>query len=182
MAIAGNDFCVVASDTRLSEGFSIHSRDLPKTVCLSNNTVLASCGFHGDVLTLTSVLEARQKVTSGIVFTELHLSVLNFVAWIELLCAHVQMYEHEHQKKQSTSAMAAMLSTMLYNRRFFPYYVYNIVGGLDEQGRGAVYSYDPVGSYEREEYRAGGSAGAILQPLLDNQVRGLFISKLLLTQ
>jgi len=141
LAIAGSDFCVVASDTRLSEGFSIHSRDLPKTVCLSNNTVLASCGFHGDVLTLTSVLEARQK-----------------------------MYEHEHQKKQSTSAMAAMLSTMLYNRRFFPYYVYNVIGGLDEQGRGAVYSYDPVGSYEREEYRAGGSAGAILQPLLDNQI------------
>ena len=33
-----------------------------------------------------------------------------------------------------------------------------------------MYSFDPVGSYEREAYRAGGSAGAILQPLLDNQV------------
>ena len=38
------------------------------------------------------------------------------------------------------------------------------------EGRGCVYSFDPVGSYEREAYRAGGSAGAILQPLLDNQV------------
>lgn len=37
-------------------------------------------------------------------------------------------------------------------------------------GRGCVYSFDPVGSYQREEYRAGGSAGALLQPLLDNQV------------
>lgn len=27
-----------------------------------------------------------------------------------------------------------------------------------------------MGSYERETYRAGGSAGAILQPLLDNQI------------
>ena len=34
-----------------------------------------------------------------------------------------------------------------------------------------MYSYDPVGSYEREEFRAGGSAAALLQPLLDNQVR-----------
>ena len=37
-------------------------------------------------------------------------------------------------------------------------------------GKGCVYSFDPVGSYEREQYRAAGTAGAILQPLLDNQV------------
>ena len=37
-------------------------------------------------------------------------------------------------------------------------------------GKGCVYSFDPVGSYERETYRAGGSAAAMLQPLLDNQV------------
>jgi hypothetical protein len=46
----------------------------------------------------------------------------------------LQMYEHEHNKKMSTVAVAAMLSTMLYSRRFFPYYVYNIVAGLDEEG------------------------------------------------
>lgn len=33
-----------------------------------------------------------------------------------------------------------------------------------------MYSFDPVGSYERETYRAGGSASSMLQPLLDNQV------------
>lgn len=99
----------------------------------SNNTVLASCGFHGDVLTLTSVLEARQKV--GWIIFELSSQALMFITFMyNISNVIVQMYEHEHQKKQSTSAMAAMLSTMLYNRRFFPYYVYNIVGGLDEQG------------------------------------------------
>ena len=121
----------------------------------------------------------------------------------------MQMYEQEHGKKMQTSAIAAMLSTMLYQRRFFPYYVYNIIAGLDDQGdvigfpsshphhqylsywslsspvpslpmllvvvywlvgKGCVYSFDPVGSYERESFRAGGSASAMLQPLLDNQV------------
>ena len=33
-----------------------------------------------------------------------------------------------------------------------------------------MYSYDPVGTYERERFRAGGSAASMLQPLLDNQV------------
>jgi len=141
LAIAGEDFSVVASDMRLSEGFMIHSRECQKTYKLTGKTVLASTGFHGDVLTLTKILDARLK-----------------------------MYEHDHQKTMTANAIAAMLSTMLYYRRFFPYYTYNIIGGLDENGRGCVYSFDPVGSYQREEYRAGGTAGALLQPLLDNQI------------
>ncbi|KAK3594694.1 hypothetical protein CHS0354_001646 [Potamilus streckersoni] len=141
LAIAGENFSVIASDTRLSEGFSIHTRENPKTYKLTDTTVLGACGFHGDVLTLTKVLDARLKI-----------------------------YEQDHHKQMTTGAVAAMLSTMLYHRRFFPYYVYNIVAGLDDEGKGCVYSFDPVGSYEREAYRAGGSASAMLQPLLDNQI------------
>ena len=81
---------------------------------------------------------------------------------------------------------------MLYAQRFFPYYVYNILGGIEEDGMlnpffsscqagtqlrryqhagtGAVYSFDPVGSYEREACRAAGAAQSLVQPLLDNQV------------
>lgn len=40
-----------------------------------------------------------------------------------------------------------------------------------DAGKGAVYSFDPVGSYQRDTYKAGGSASAMLQPLLDNQVK-----------
>uniref|UniRef100_A0A8C5PB25 Proteasome 20S subunit beta 1 n=1 Tax=Leptobrachium leishanense TaxID=445787 RepID=A0A8C5PB25_9ANUR len=81
-----------------------------------------------------------------------------------------RMYKHSNNKTMTSGAIAAMLSTILYSRRFFPYYVYNIIGGLDEEGKGAVYSFDPVGSYQRDSYKAGGSASAMLQPLLDNQI------------
>jgi 20S proteasome subunit beta 6 len=30
-----------------------------------------------------------------------------------------------------------MIQTMLYGRRFFPYYVYNILGGIEEDGESA---------------------------------------------
>ncbi|XP_007909636.1 proteasome subunit beta type-1 [Callorhinchus milii] len=141
LALAGDDFCIVASDTRLSEGYSIHSRDSPKCYKLTNETVLGCSGFHGDCLTLTKIIDARLK-----------------------------MYKHSNNKTMTSGAIAAMLSTILYSRRFFPYYVYNIIGGLDEHGKGAVYSFDPVGSYQRDTYKAGGSASAMLQPLLDNQI------------
>lgn len=42
-------------------------------------------------------------------------------------------------------------------------------------GKGAVYSFDPVGSYQRNSYMAGGSASAMLQPLLDNQVHTMIL-------
>lgn len=45
------------------------------------------------------------------------------------------------------------------------------VGGIDRDGTGAVYSFDPVGSYERESCRAAGSAQSLIQPFLDQQVR-----------
>ena len=79
-------------------------------------------------------------------------------------------YKFIHNKDMSTPAVAQMLATMLYGKRFFPYYTNNIIGGIDADGKGAVYSFDPVGSYEREAYRAGGSASSLLQPLIDNQV------------
>lgn len=141
LALSGEDFAIIASDTRLSEGFMIHSRESPKTYSLTDKTVLGCVGFHGDALTVTKILEARLKV-----------------------------YEHNHRKEMTTPAIAALLSTILYHRRFFPYYVYNLIAGIDEEGKGCIYSFDPVGSYERETCRAAGSSSAMLQPLLDNQI------------
>ena len=160
LAIAGDDFALVASDTRLSCGFQIHSRNFPKIYKLlalstfsyfsiihrvspyrTPTTLLGSCGYAGDVLTVVKTIEAR-----------------------------VKLYDYENNRIISTNAVASMLSKMLYYRRFFPYYTYNLVAGLDDEGKGAVYSFDPVGSYEREHYRCGGTASAILQPFLDCQI------------
>jgi len=141
VAIAGDDFVVIGADTRLSTGFSIYTRDQKKLFKLSDKTILGCSGCWCDTLTLTRILNAR-----------------------------MQMYEHEHNKTMSTTAAAQMLSTMLYYKRFFPYYISNVLVGLDNEGKGCVYSYDPVGHCERATYRAGGSAGALLQPLLDNQI------------
>ncbi|XP_034947288.1 proteasome subunit beta type-1 [Chelonus insularis] len=141
VAIAGEDFSIIASETRLSSGYSIYTRNQEKLFTLSDKTVLGCSGCWCDILTFTRILAAR-----------------------------MQMYKHEHLKEMSTPAAAQMMSTMLYYKRFFPYYISNILAGLDENGKGCIFSYDPIGHCERNMYRAGGSSGALLQPLLDNQV------------
>jgi 20S proteasome subunit beta 6 len=63
-----------------------------------------------------------------------------------------------------------MLSVTLYSRRFFPFYTFNLIGGLDDEGRGAVYGYDAIGSFERLEHGAQGTGRSLVQSILDNQV------------
>lgn len=70
----------------------------------------------------------------------------------------------------SIKACAQRLSHILYQKRFFPFYVTAILGGVDEEGKGALFSYDPVGTLEREQCRAAGAASSLIMPFLDNTV------------
>ncbi|KAL0960454.1 hypothetical protein HGRIS_005497 [Hohenbuehelia grisea] len=140
LAIAGKDFSVIAGDTRQSEGYSIQTRYAPKVFRLTDRAVLAVNGFAADGNMF--VKKVRQRL---------------------------EWYRHAHAKDMPLRAIARLIQTMLYARRFFPFYVYNILGGIEEDGTGAVYSFDPVGSYEREACRAAGAAQSLVQPFLDNQ-------------
>ncbi|KAF8635800.1 hypothetical protein AX15_000007 [Amanita polypyramis BW_CC] len=141
LAIAGADFSVIAGDTRQSEGYSIQTRYAPKVFRLTDKAVLAVNGFAAD----------------GNIF-------------VKKVRQRLEWYRHAHAKDMPIRAIARLIQTMLYSRRFFPYYVYNILGGIEDDGTGSVYSFDPVGSYERETCRAAGAAQSLVQPFLDNQV------------
>lgn len=141
LAVAGSNFCIVAGDTRMSDGYTILSRTQPKIYQLTSKTVLTSAGMQADASTLQKVLTTK-----------------------------IIQYRHRHNKDISTQAIAQMLSNTLYYKRFFPYYTFNMLGGLDEHGKGAVYGYDAIGSFERIPYGVTGSASALATSILDNQV------------
>eukprot|EP00455_Lapot_gusevi_P040191 TRINITY_DN4537_c0_g1_i1.p1 TRINITY_DN4537_c0_g1~~TRINITY_DN4537_c0_g1_i1.p1 ORF type:complete len:230 (+),score=34.41 TRINITY_DN4537_c0_g1_i1:55-744(+) len=141
MAIAGKDFVVIGADTRLSSGYSILSRDVPKAVKLTEKCMMVSSGMQADRFTLHKMLKAR-----------------------------MQTYEFMHGQPMSTTAVAQLISTILYYRRFFPYYTFNVVAGIDEKGEGRVYGYDAIGSFECLPFCVTGSGTQLITPILDNQV------------
>jgi 20S proteasome subunit beta 6 len=109
--------------------------------CRTDETVMLAAGCNTDIITLRKVIGAR--------LTE---------------------YEHSHGRKMSSHAAAQLMSVTLYYRRFFPYYAFCMIAGLDEQGKGAVYGYDAVGSYKRDDYGVMGTGQNFLMPILDNLV------------
>jgi 20S proteasome subunit beta 6 len=112
----------------MSLGYGIQTRNRSKIVQLTDRCVLVTAGMQSDAATLFKTLKYR-----------------------------LAQYEHQHGKQMTTEAIAQMLSNMLYGRRFFPYYTFNLLAGLDVDGVGAVYGYDAIGSYERIATGSNGS-------------------------
>jgi 20S proteasome subunit beta 6 len=159
LGVAGKDFAVIAADTRMSDGgYGIMTREKGKCVQLTTHVVLASGGMQADIQALHKNLAAK-----------------------------MQWFEFQHRKEMPLVSVSQLLSTTLYQKRFFPYYAFNVLGGVDSQTgegessfwfwfcstkacTGFVFGYDAVGSFEKIKWTANGSGQALMMPLLDNQV------------
>ncbi|KRY71993.1 Proteasome subunit beta type-1-B [Trichinella pseudospiralis] len=139
--IAGKDFVILSGDTRLSaSSMVVMSRTAPKVYRLTPKVYITGTGFQGDMIQLVKVLRTR-----------------------------IQQYLFTFNEYMDIHAAAQLLSRTLYFKRFFPYYVGAIIGGIDRDGRGVLYSYDPVGTIEELPYSAQGEGSYLIEPFFDNQ-------------
>ena len=143
VAVATGDRCVVGADTRISQGYSIISRDHYKVTELTPTVVLATSGMVTDAQTLHN-----------------------------LILSKVKLFKFSHGEYPGIRSIAKLLSNTLYYRRFFPYYTFNLLAGLDEDGKGVVFGYDAIGSFDQMKYGAQGSGIQLLISVLDNQIKG----------
>ena len=96
---------MVATDMRISQGYSILSREYSKTTRLTDKCVITTAGMAADTEALHKNLITRVKI-----------------------------YEREHRKLPDTESLAQLLGMTLYGRRFMPYYTFNLLCGLDKEG------------------------------------------------
>jgi 20S proteasome subunit beta 6 len=106
---------------------------------LTDRIILASSGMYADIVALQKNLKAK-----------------------------IEIYRSTHKRDPSLVSVAQMLSTTLYMRRFFPFYAFNILAGLRDDGVFTCYGYDAVGSYDEAKYGAQGSGNELITPVLDN--------------
>ncbi|AEA38717.1 26S proteasome SU B6 (nucleomorph) [Cryptomonas paramecium] len=139
ISIANQNYCVVVSDTRYLNGFSIPTRFQTRIFKISEKIILASAGMFADAFFF-------QKKTK----------------------TSIKDYEYGIKKAISVESCAFYISSLLYSKRFFPYYVFNVLSGLDENDKGSVYSFDSVGSFEKLKFNCIGESCAAIQPLLDS--------------
>uniref|UniRef100_A0A8D8ZRA6 Proteasome subunit beta type-1 n=1 Tax=Cacopsylla melanoneura TaxID=428564 RepID=A0A8D8ZRA6_9HEMI len=94
LAIAGENYAVIASDSRISVKSTILSNNQLKTFRLLNNTAIGLCGAMVDAMEVVDRLEAELRT-----------------------------HAEEKGRPMSLQETADMVSLLLYQRRIFPYYV-----------------------------------------------------------
>ena len=90
----------------------------------------------------------------------------------EKLDETIALYEFKMGRKPDVHSCAQMVSNTLYGKRFFPTYAFNIVCGIDKNGKGAAFVYDAIGSCGSESYGCQGSGKELLFPVMDNIFEG----------
>ncbi|KAL5343851.1 nucleophile aminohydrolase [Aspergillus crustosus] len=146
LGLSGPGFAILAGDTRSTAGYSINTRYEPKVFTIQDagkhSIVISVIGFAADGHALKEKLEAIAS-----------------------------MYKYQHGRPINLRACAQRVSTLLYEKRFFPYQLQTMVAGIDSSdGLGAVYYYDPAGCIEKRSHCAAGAASSLMLPFLDSQV------------
>ncbi|OHT07578.1 Family T1, proteasome beta subunit, threonine peptidase [Tritrichomonas foetus] len=139
VGIVGKDFVAIGTDTRLSSNYSISCRHKSRVFQMTSKAMIVATGFDGDIDAF--VTRIRQILVR---------------------------YQQEHFKEMSTESLALCVSNILYSKRFFPYYINILVGGIGLKDEGLLYGYDPVGTLECLNYDAHGTGSPMAMPILDN--------------
>ena len=97
----------------------------------------------------------------------------DLLALQKFLKARITNYEFDNGKEPSIEAIGYLVQQTLYSKRFFPYYCWVLLAGVDETGKGVVVEYDPVGTIEKVNFSARGSANELINPALDAVFKGI---------
>ena len=132
---------VIATEQRATMGTLIAHKATKKLYKIDEHLALATAGLVGDLQVLARYLNAEAN-----------------------------LYRLKRTVRMPVKSAATLMSNIMNQRKFTPYYVQLILGGYDNTG-GYVYSLDAAGGAIPDKYTAGGSGSPYVFGVLEDNYR-----------
>jgi len=142
------DAVIIATEQRATMGTLIAHKSTKKLYKIDQHMALATAGLVGDLQVLARYLNAEAN-----------------------------LYRLKRDMQIPVQSAATLMSNILNQRKFYPYYVQLILGGYDGSG-GHIYSLDAAGGSIPDKYTAAGSGSPYVFGVLEDNYRdGLSIDE-----
>ncbi len=135
------DGVVLASEKRVTYGYSLLSKSGKKVFKITDRIGIACAGLIADMQAISRILAAE-----------------------------VRLYELENERIMPIRSVAKLLSVILYNNRHMPYIAETLVGGVDNEGP-HLFVLDPWGSVIEDRYAALGSGAKVAIGIIESEYK-----------
>jgi proteasome beta subunit len=142
-AISCSDGVVLAADTRASAGLFIADRHVMKIQKVDNHLGMTIAGGVADAQNLVDTMRYNSNV-----------------------------YRLSRKEPIPVSSAARLCANILFNQRYFPYYVQLIMAGFDSREKtGKIYNIDLFGSMTTEKFISTGSGSPVAYGYLESEYK-----------
>jgi proteasome beta subunit len=141
-ALTCTDGVVLAADTRASAGFFIADRHVMKIQKVDRHLGMTIAGGVADAQNLVDVMRYNANI-----------------------------YRISNREIMPVNSAARLCSNVLFNQRYFPYYVQIILAGYDNKEGGQIYNIDLFGSLTSEKYISTGSGSPVAYGYLESEYK-----------
>lgn len=141
VGIVCKDGVVLASEKRVSYGFTVLSKAGKKVYPITDYLGVAFAGLVSDMLAIVRTLAAEAK-----------------------------LYELDHGRKMPVNAASKLLANILFSSRYYPLLTETIIGGVDDKGP-RLYVLDAVGSLIEDKYAALGTGAQVAIGIVESNYK-----------
>jgi proteasome beta subunit len=141
LGLVCKDCVVIATEQRATMGTLIAHKSTKKLYKIDNHLALATAGLVGDLQVLARYLSAEAN-----------------------------LYRLKRESPMPVESAATLMSNIMNQRKFMPYYVQLILGGYDKTG-GHIYSLDAAGGSIPDKYTSAGSGSPYVFGVLEDNYK-----------
>lgn len=140
IGLKGKDGVVLASESRATMGNMIANKEVEKIFKIQDHIGMTTAGSVADAQTLVRLMQVESN-----------------------------LYQIERARPIKVRAATTLLSNVLQQNKYFPYWVQLLVGGYDTEPR--LYSLDALGSVIEEKVTSTGSGSPFAYGVLENKYK-----------